>query len=224
MKIKNILKERLFSKNGNSFLFMPYLITFGITMMYMAMEMGTAYVRNIELQTITDASARAGVYAGMQGSGSQYFVTDLNTSDEHVTVDLDDSVAYTLAARIFNKNVQHMSCITNDASKAKPGSLVITHIVYSNYKNQGISSSLRNEILSQELPVWDVQAKKYVNVPISKFREADGSLSGARVMATGNFYVAIEGKYHTLIANNVVGVNTIDLQGFASALATAKVK
>ena len=217
-KIKNKLK----SKNGNSFLFMPYLVTFGVMIIYIIMEMGTAYVRQIELQTVTDTMVRAGIYGGMTGSGAQFYEEghdNKNSSYKHIYVNLDDAIARGLARAIYDENMKGMVALNKSKNEAKRGQYWISDIDICSKK-----SSFDSSIKNRTIPIWNVTDDKtgagnYLWTKIAVME------SGEEIMSTGNFYVAIKGEYKTLVAFSVLGKETIDMQAFASALATAtKVK
>ncbi len=212
MKKINLFKI-LKTKSGNSFLFMPYLVTFGITMLYIAMEMGTAYVRQIEVQSVTDAVARAGVYAGMRGSGVNYYL-----ENDHVYINLDDATALQVAELVFKKNVGKdgvISSIKTSASDMNKGQYLIKDIEYCNPQNRIAKT--------KKIPIWN-KTNGETGKGNFHWTEVSNLKSNSEVMSTGNFFVTIEGEYHTLIADVIIGKPTISIDGFASALATATKK
>lgn len=234
-RLKNKIKNKITSKNGNSFLFMPYIVIFGTTLMYMSMEMGMAFVRQVQLQTVTDAAARAGVYGGMTGKGASFY-----REMEHIYIDLDDTTALGVSAAILDRNLSNIYGLFVTGTPNIPnGGLEIKKINFSN------PNSTKDVTKNKKMPVWNRtldsgyttlrtgynavggrtsvasgkrDSGEYVWTPISDFDTA------AQVMGSGNFFVAIDGEYHTIVAFSVINKDTLNIDGFASALATARLK
>ena len=229
------LVKKLKSKNGNSFLFMPYFVTFGVMLMYIIMEMGTAYVRRVELQTITDATARAGIYGGMTGSGAIFTLEGsvenfIKGNKYHIYVNLDDGMATTLANEILLANINNLGTISlKDDKNGKTlnnindGQLLITKIIFCEPNTSSTiysgSPNLINLVKNKKVPIWN----KSINWGDGAYQwtEITRLESTHEVMASGNFFVAIEGEYKPFFADTILGKNSLTLDGFASALATA---
>ena len=217
------INNKIKSKNGNSFLFMPYLVTFGVMIMYIIMEMGTAYVRQIELQTLTDTMVRAGIYGGMTGNGAQFYeegysIDRYGTQNPHIYVNLDDAMARGLARYIYEINITGLQSLKKSQSETKRGQYWIKKVNLCNPETLG---SMYGYVDDRTLPVWNTLDNTsgrgdYYWTPISNLS------TGSEIMSTGNFYVAIEGEYKTIISHSVIGKDSIDMKSFASALATAE--
>ena len=218
--MKNKIKEKLKSKNGNSFLFMPYLVTFGVMIMYIIMEMGTAYVRQIELQTLTDTMVRAGVYGGMTGDGAQFYEEGWSKeeSNVHIYVNLDDSIARGLARYIYDKNVTSMKTLNTSRSETRRGQYWIKQVNICSPETLG---SMKYFVEDRTVPVWHIE-NETTGKGNYRWTQLSNLHTGEEIMSTGNFYVAIEGEYKTIIAHSVLRKDSINMKAFASALATAE--
>ena len=208
--------NKIKSKKGNSYLFMPFMVIFGVTLMYTAMEMGLAYTRQVELQTITDATARAGIYAGMTGNGAAFY-----KENDHIFVNLDDPTAQGVARAILDKNLDGLTGIKKASGAAKGGQYQITSVMFNpTVSTPGFPDTFKNK----KVPIWYRDAAhnglsaKYRWMKISNFKTSE------QIYSSGNFYVVITGNYKTMIANRIINRQSIKLNSFASALATAKKK
>ena len=217
---------KLKSKKGNTFLFMPYICIFGCMFIYIFMDMGTAYARSIEMQSIVDAGCRAGVYGGMNGKYTQYVVERYDgsgflqsSSDYHVYVMLDGGTALAVSREIIIKNLEVLSIETgSNVTDITPGKLYIANSKI-RLSNPQVFKERTNGIHGVDvIPVWNRDSKTYVPTRISSFNDYQ------EVMKTGNFFVSIEGEYRTMIANVILGRDSIKMSSFASALATATLK
>lgn len=222
---------KLKNKKGNTFLFMPFICIFGCMFIYIFMDMGTAYARTIEMQSIADAGCRAGVYGGMNGKYTQYIVERYDGSDfgtltssenYHIYVMLDGGTALAVAREIIIRNLNVLSIQTgNDITDVTPGKLYVS--------NSKIKLSNPDAFFGRShyhgvytLPVWQRPSGggsgQYVPTKINSFANYQ------EVMKTGNFFVTIEGEYRTIMASEILGRDSIRMSAFASALATAKLK
>ena len=209
--------RKLRSKRGNSFLFTPFIVLFGCAMIYMFTDMGSAYARSIEIQTVADATARAGVFAGMNGKYTQY-VAENESGGKHVYVMLDGGTALGAAREVAVKNLEVLSIDTGDTvTDARQGRLFVgksmIHLCNVNDFAGGVKYKDCNTI-----PMWNRDAQSYDPVYIESFNDAQ------EVLKSGNFFVTIKGEYRTIMANFIIGKQSIHMNGFASAIATAQPK
>ena len=201
------------------------------------MDMGTAYARNVEMQTITDAGCRAGVYGGMNGNYTQYIVerynstltmgangyyeytnAGVNGTDYHVYVMLDGGTALAVSRAIILLNIEELGIQTgDDLDDIRSGRLYVDQdsirlcspqVFEGNKTIRGVNT----------IPVWNKENKQYEPVYIESFQDY------YEVLKSGNFFVTIEGEYKTIMASSVLGKDSIKLKSFAAAVATADLK
>lgn len=219
-KFKNRIMNFLKSKKGNTFLFMPYICIFGCSFIYIFMDMGTAYARSIEIQSIADAGCRAGVYGGMNGEYTQYIIERYDDENYHVYIMLDGGTAMAVAREVILENLTMLSIETGDTVlETTPGKL---YIGTNNIKlsDPSVFEELSDVHGVNTIPIWKAPVEgsgtgNYVAVPISNFQNYQ------EVMKSGNFFVYIQGEYKTIMAGSILGKESIHLEGFAAAVATA---